>query len=141
MFLLFLGQTCLEHLLQAGFVQGYKDEQTWLCTEELKFSMVGPYQLGSNSVVEAQRRRPLTPLGRAGNFPAERGTAQRGSGGRSSMAKSMERNSEGRLRCAAEHPPLRQRAVTCSSGPDPAACLCAACEPRAGFTFLMVGKE
>lgn len=95
MFLLFLGQTCLEHLLQAGFVQGYKDEQTWLCTEQLKCSMVGPYQPGSNSVVEAQRRRPLTPLGRAGNFPAERGTAQRGPGGRSSTAESMERNREG----------------------------------------------
>ena len=76
MFLLFLGQTCLEHLLQAGFVQGYKDEQTWLCTEELKFSVVGPYQLGSNSVVEAQRKRPLTPLGRAGNSCRARHSAE-----------------------------------------------------------------
>lgn len=142
MFLLFLGQTCLEHLLQAGFVQGYKDEQMWLCTEQLKCSMVGPYQPGSNSVVEAQRRRPLTPLGRAGNFPAERGTAQRGSGGRSSTAKSMERNREAGLRCAAEHPPLdRGRRPAALGQTHPAACWCAAGEPRAGFTFLVVEKE
>ena len=142
MFLLFLGQTRLEHLLQAGFVQGYKDEQIWLCTEQLKFSVVGPYKLCSNSVVEAQRRRPLRPLGRAGTFPAERGTAQRGSGGRSSTAKSMEMNGEGRLRGAAEHPlPDGGQRPAAVGQTHSAACLCAMGEPRAGFTFLMVEKE
>lgn len=73
------------YLLQAGFVQGVMSKSGCV-QEQLKFPVVGPYKLCSNSVVKHRGGAIKTP-GRAGTFPAERGTAQRGPGGRAARPK------------------------------------------------------